>query len=322
MSRRKGINTWTRRAAVIVAALAADTVIGEAPNSIHPVALYGRTMNFVEEILWTDTLAGGLRYLIAGSALALVAGSASRGLAGEVLGVYTALGRRSLIEHAQKVQETLVEGDLELARKRLSAMVGRDTAELNESAIATAVIESLAENFNDAVVASLIYGNFLGSPGALLHRAVNTLDAMVGHRDRRYYYFGKASARLDDIMGWIPARVGAAALALERPAKSLAVLARARREAMAHPSPNAGLLEATMAHLLGVSLGGEATYQGRLSARPTFGPSRPAQPSDIDLAISKVNAATRRLAGALIGIDLLLGLTGALQGQKSSGGKP
>ena len=301
-------NRWFARAASLGIALALDAVLGEAPSKIHPVALYGKAMNVAEEILWTDTLGGGARYLGVGTGVALLAAWISRGFSGDVIGAYTALGRRSLIEHALAVKSSLELGDLGAARKSVAMIVGRDTEELDESRIAAAVIESLAESFNDAIAATLTYANFFGASGALVHRGVNTLDSMVGHRDLRYDRFGWASARLDDALGYVPARLGAAAIAMGAKGRWREVLSSAARQAKAHPSPNAGLLEATMAFKLGVSLGGELSYNHRVSQRPKFGPDRAPTTADIDRAIEAVNGATLRLAGAIITADIAIGL--------------
>lgn len=316
----EGQNRWFARAATLGIALALDAALGEVPSAIHPVALYGKAMNVAEEILWTDTLGGGVRYLGFGAGVAFLAAWASRGFSGEVIGAYTALGRRSLIEHALAVKDSLELGDIGSARKSVSMMVGRDTEELDESQIAAAVIESLAESFNDAIAATLVYANFFGASGALLHRGVNTLDSMVGHRDLRYDRFGWASARLDDVLGYVPARLGAAAIAIGAKGRRREVLASAARQAKAHPSPNAGLLEATMAFNLGVSLGGELSYNHRVSQRPKFGPDRLPMTTDIDRAIAEVNAATLRLAGALTGADIFIGLAKSIRGRARNRG--
>jgi adenosylcobinamide-phosphate synthase len=147
--------------------------------------------------------------------------------------------------------------------------------------MARAVVESLAENTVDAVVAPALWAALAGGPGAWGYRAVNTLDAMVGHRSRRYERFGWASARLDDAANFIPARVTAALVAAVRPGRARLVWTVVRRDAARHPSPNGGVAEAAFAAALGLRLGGANIYGGRVEVRPSLGEGRPPEPSDI-----------------------------------------
>src|SRR5690606_15478706 len=141
-------------------------------------------------------------------------------------------------------------------REALPALVGRDPTHLDASEISAAVIESLAENTVDAVIAPAFWGLIAGAPGAWSYRAVNTMDAMVGHRSDRYLRFGWSSARLDDLANLVPARLTAALVMLCRPRQTRAVTTAVRRDGRKHPSPNAGVAEAAFAAALGVQLGG------------------------------------------------------------------
>jgi adenosylcobinamide-phosphate synthase len=160
-------------------------------------------------------------------------------------------------------------------------------------------VESVAENTVDAVVAPALWAAALGAPGALGYRAVNTLDAMVGHRSDRYLRYGWASARLDDLAGWVPARVTAALVAAVRPPRAGAVWTAVRTQAPAHPSPNSGVAEAAFAAALGLRLGGENRYGDRVELRPPLGTGRPAERGDIARAVGLSRDVTLALAGGL-----------------------
>lgn len=177
------------------------------------------------------------------------------------------LAHRSLFEHVRAVQRPLAAGDLVAARSAVAAIVGRDTAILDESGIASAALESLAESFNDGVVAPVFWFVVAGLPGLLLYKAVNTADSLIGHREPRWRDFGWASARMDDLLNLIPARLAGALIALAG-GGGWRIMAR---DAAKHASPNAGWPEAAMAGALGVGLGGAAHYDGVLTARPVFG---------------------------------------------------
>jgi adenosylcobinamide-phosphate synthase len=168
----------------------------------------------------------------------------------------------------------LERADLAAARGRLGHLCGRDPSALDEPELARATVESVAENTSDAVVAPLFWGALAGLPGLVGYRAVNTLDAMVGHRSPRYERFGTAAARLDDAANFVPARLTAGLTGVLAPAvggsraKTLLTWAR---DGDRHPSPNAGQCEAAMAGALGVRLGGRNTYEGRVEERPELG---------------------------------------------------
>src|SRR5262249_41107178 len=154
-----------------------------------------------------------------------------------------------------------------------------------EKEVARAAVESVAENTVDAVVAPALWAALAGAPGVLAYRAVNTLDAMVGHRSTRYARFGWASARLDDAANWVPARVTAALVAAARPARAAAIASAVRHQAPAHPSPNAGVAEAAFAAALGVRLGGRNAYGDRVELRPALGDGPPPAPADVARAV-------------------------------------
>jgi len=272
----------------VAAGLVADRLFGEPrlPQGWHPVSLFGRAMRAVEKELWRDEVGAGALHAAAGVAVGVAAGSA---LGSTAAAVYLAAAGRALGDAALAVAGALEDGDLDAARSRLPALVGRDPAGLDEKEIARAAVESVAENTVDAVVAPALWGLVAGAPGALGYRAVNTMDAMVGHRSVRYQRYGTAAARLDDVAGWVPARVCAGLVACVRPRRARAVWDAVRLDAPAHPSPNAGVAEAAFAAALGLRLGGENRYGDRVELRPPLGDGRPAEVGDIarDVRLSR-----------------------------------
>ena len=281
--------------------LLADRVLGEPPVEPHPVALFGRGMRAFERRCYADRRRAGVAHAATGVAAGVAAGL----MVGDAaFGAYLAVAGRSLAEAATEVAAALEAGDLDRARLHLPALVGRDPTDLDEKEIARAVVESVAENTVDAVVAPALWAAAAGAAGALGYRAVNTLDAMVGHRSPRYANYGWASARLDDVAGWIPARATAGLVALARPAAAGQVWRSVRRDAGAHPSPNAGVAEAAFAAALGLRLGGVNRYQERVELRPALGDGRPAEPSDIARAVDLSRDVTMVLAAALLAVGL------------------
>jgi adenosylcobinamide-phosphate synthase len=189
----------------------------------------------------------------------------------------------------------------------LPALVGRDPESLDAKGAARAVVESVAENTVDAVVAPACWAALGGAAGAGFYRAANTLDAMVGHRNERYGRFGWAAARLDDVANWIPARLTALLVAAVRPGQAREVL-DALAHPPPHPSPNAGVAEAAFAAALGLRLGGDTVYAGRVDPRPTFGTGRPPEPGDIDAAVRLSRDVTLALAALLAAPAILVGI--------------
>jgi len=275
--------------------LVLDRIVGEPPARVHPVVAFGRVMRRVEGALWSDSRWRGAAHAAIGSTLGVAAGSAFP----TALATTVAVAGRQLADEARAVSAALAAGDLDAARGILPALVGRDVAELDEKDVARAAIESVAENTVDAVVAPALWAAVAGGRGALGYRAVNTLDAMVGHRRPRYGRYGWASARLDDVAGWVPARTTALLVAAVRPDAAPDVWRAVRRDARAHPSPNAGVAEAAFAAALGLRLGGENRYADRVELRPSLGDGRPPVASDVLAAVRLSGDVTWALAGAL-----------------------
>ncbi len=296
------MSSFRHRAAAAGAGIVLDRLLGEPNVRPHPVAAFGRLMQRLEQPLYLDDRAQGAAYLGAGLGCALVAG----GMLGSTsAGTYVAVAGRCLAEEARAVAALLESGDLDGARVALPALVGRDTDELGSQEMARAVVESVAENAVDAVVAPALWGALGGARGALGHRAVNTLDSMVGHRGGRYEHFGWASARADDLAAWLPARATAGLVALVRPEAAAAVLLTVRRDAPAHPSPSAGVAEAAFAAALDLRLGGPSRYRGRGEVRPTLGAGRPPTAGDIERACCLLEDMSLALA-ALLAVPLVL----------------
>jgi adenosylcobinamide-phosphate synthase len=301
--------------------LIADRALGEPPAAIHPVSAFGRAMTALERRLWRDSRPAGVGYAGAGVALGCAAGvtldrsgriidraCAGSSLSGGAIATWLVVAGRALGEEARAVGNELLDDDLAGARRRLPALVGRDPDSLDAKGVARAVVESVAENTVDAVVAPACWAALGGAAGAGFYRAVNTLDAMVGHRNERYGRFGWASARLDDIANWIPARLTALLVAAARPAQARDVL-DALLHPPAHPSPNAGVAEAAFAAALGLRLGGDTVYAGRVDPRPTFGTGRSPEPADINAAIRLSRDVTLALAALLATPAVVIAIT-------------
>ncbi len=266
-----------------------------------------------------DSRAVGTGYvvgLVAGPALLGVAGlAATRGrptsrAALTALATWTVVGGTSLRREAAAMAALLEADDLDGARARLSHLCGRDPAPLDRAGLARATVESVAENTSDAVVGPLVWGALGGLPGLLAYRAVNTLDAMVGHRSPRYARFGWAAARTDDAMNLLPSRLCAGlatALAPVVGGRPAAAWSAWRRDGGKHPSPNAGPVEAAFAGALGRTLGGCLAYAGRVEDRPLLGDGPSPEVRDIARA-AELSAAVTLGAGAVaVGVRLLRG---------------
>ena len=291
-----------RRCGAVAGGLLLDRLAGEPPAESHPVAAFGRLMERLEERIRSDSWARGIGYVAVGIVVGILAGRLVRSVTTAV--ALTAAGRE-LRRVAAGVGEAAASGDLARARAELPALVGRDPSTLDASGVAAAAIESVAENSVDAVIAPAFWATLAGAPGAIAYRAINTMDAMVGHRNDRYRRFGWAAARLDDVANYLPARIFAALVAAVAPARAGAVLDAVRRDAPAHPSPNAGVAEAAMAAALDRQLGGPLRYGTTLENRPLLGSGPRPAPADVPRAIEIADRVERVLL-AVLGIAWLL----------------
>lgn len=286
----------SRRAIAAAAGLLIDRLVGEPPSALHPVGWFGRVMTLAERVDYRDTRGAGAAHAILGTALGLAGGVALRST---MAATALAVAGRSLGDIATEIGAALERGDLAEARVKLPALVGRDPSELDGPELARAVVESVAENTVDAVVAPAFWAAICGAPGALGYRAVNTLDAMVGHRSARYQQYGWASARLDDVAGYLPARLTAVLVGIARPGRAAAICRAVCAQAPAHPSPNAGVAEAAFAAALGVRLGGVNRYDGRVECRSALGTGGPPTAADISRAVKLSREVSLLLAGLL-----------------------
>ncbi|MCX5389933.1 cobalamin biosynthesis protein [Streptomyces sp. NPDC006482] len=295
--------------------LAVDQLVGD-PRRGHPVAVFGRAAAAVEQRLHHDHRGWGALHtaVCVGSTAALgalatrvVRDRPAAAVALTAASVWAVVGGTTLGREARAIGGALAVGDLEVARERLPHLCGRDPQSLDGPAMARAVVESVAENTSDAVVGALFWGAVAGVPGLVAFRAVNTLDAMVGHKSPRHRRFGWASARLDDVAGWPGARLTAAAATLAGGNPRGAVRAW-RADAEKHPSPNAGPVEASFAGALGVRLGGTLSYAGRVEHRPVLnGEGRPVEVADIERAVRLSRRVTALTLAACVGGRLIIG---------------
>ena len=268
--------------------LAFDRILGE-PSSLHPLVGYGAIVDRIEKALNhgdTKISKGFLAWTLAVIPIVFITWIVDQLLGGwwmSILCGYLAIGWQSLRQHGQWVEQALLSGDIETARTKLSWIVSRDTSSLNEEEISRGCIESLLENGSDAIFAPLFWLAIGGAPAVVLYRLCNTLDAMWGYRNDRYEQFGKFSARTDDVLNLIPARLTAFSYALT--GNFMGAMKAWRAQVGQWYSPNAGVVMATGAGALSISLGGNATYHGKQKSRPTLGFGSAPKAKDLSRAL-------------------------------------
>ncbi|MDA8165340.1 MAG: adenosylcobinamide-phosphate synthase CbiB [Desulfobacteraceae bacterium] len=307
----------------ILIAILLDILAGDPRWLPHPVRMMGRFAAAAER-LWrrvvpSEYLAG----LLTVAALLGATGCTIFGLlrfagwlhplAGTAVSIYflyAGIAARDLVEHSRAVHRALAGGDLETGRRRVGFLVARETAHLDEAAVARAAVESVAENLVDGITAPLFYGILGGPVAMMLYKAASTMDSMFGYKNATYRRFGWAAARLDDLANFLPARLTglliplAASLTGLRGRDSWRILRRDRRR---HASPNAGHPEAAVAGALGVQLGGPSVYFGAVIPKPTLGDHRrPLAAADIRAANRLVLATALLFTGLLLPIRMLL----------------
>ncbi|WP_248960951.1 cobalamin biosynthesis protein [Sphaerisporangium perillae] len=296
----------------MLAGVALDAVFADPRSGVHPVAVFGRAAAAVEHRLYGKARGPGVAHVgVCVGSVTLLGVAAERltrrrpaaRAALTAAATWAVLGGTTLAREGAFMAGALESGDLAAARARLPHLCGRDPSGLSTGELARATVESIAENTSDAVVAPLAWGAVAGVPGLLAYRAINTLDAMVGHRSERYEKFGWAAARLDDVANYIPARVtGALACVLAplvggSPREAATVL---RKDGRRHPSPNSGRCEAAFAGALGVRLGGRNDYGGRVEHRPELGDGRRPEVGDIARSVRLARAVNLASAGLAV----------------------
>jgi len=275
----------------ILVAVFLDTLLGE-PKRYHPLAGFGWYANKIEMLFYgSEALSptqrqfrGVLAWLITVLPFVLLAGlliqmHVALTMVLEALVLYFALGNQSLQQHAQAVMNALFRGELQQARYQIQMMVSRDTQQMQEEEISRATIESVLENGNDAIFGALFWFILFGAPGVLLFRLANTVDAMWGYKNHRYHSFGWFAARVDDVLNWAPARLTALSYAFIGKTKQAFVCWQT--QANQWKGVNPGVVIATGAGALGITLGGVARYHGQQVSRPELG--RGVKPSALDI---------------------------------------
>lgn len=290
----------------MILAFLVDLAIGDPRWLPHPVRIIGRAISGLERFLrkqfWGPTgekKAGVLLVImiVAPSFLVMYmidkailwVSDVTSSLVGMLFLIYltaTTIAVRELIDSARLVIESVKDGSLPAARRKLSMIVGRDTENLSDKEILKAVAETLSENLSDGIVAPVFYLVLGGLPLAITYKAINTLDSMVGYKNERYIHFGRAAARLDDIANYIPARITGLIIVsavfvtalFSRDKNPMSLAGRAfdvmQRDGRNHTSPNSGIPEAAMAGALGVRMGGPSTYGGVLFEKPYIGDAK------------------------------------------------
>ena len=279
-----------------------DTLFGDPPWLPHPVVLMGKAISALEKRLRARLPQTPQGELLGGAVVAftlpvgtflltsLVCLGAAKlspwlGLAVQMFWCGQALAAKGLAQESTNVYRALIKPDLPAARKAVSRIVGRDTQNLTLEGVTKAAVETVAENASDGVIAPLLYMLLGGAPLALTYKAINTMDSMLGYKNEKYLYFGRAAAKLDDAANYLPSRLAgllwcaAAALTGNSPKGAWSIWRRDRR---CHASPNSAQTESACAGALGVQLAGPAYYFGEYYAKPTIGdPLRPIEPEDI-----------------------------------------
>ncbi len=279
---------------LLLIALILDALLGE-PDWLwnrfpHPATLMGRCVEWLDDRLnhgQNRRNAGILTISIltlGALVLSLLINSIpDAGLLGALLAAIL-LAQRSLTDHVTQVADAL-RSSLPEGRRAVSMIVGRDPAELDESAVARGAIESAAENFSDGIIAPAFWFLIFGLPGIVVYKIINTADSMIGHRNERYEDFGWAAARLDDIVNWVPARLTGGLICLAH--WSQAAWDTMQADAKHHRSPNAGWPEAAMAGVLGIAISGPRSYNGTMTNLPWVNGSgrKPLDPMDIEASV-------------------------------------
>ncbi|MCL2571866.1 MAG: adenosylcobinamide-phosphate synthase CbiB [Defluviitaleaceae bacterium] len=307
-------------AIIILIAFLLDCAIGDPQNPFHPIRLIGNGINWGIKAFKRAKIESRIIQFIAGMALVIVIICLSFmitrlitwgfyrinwwvGLIAEAVICYFLIAAKALKVESMKVHQSLITGDLQGARKNLSFIVGRETQRLDEKGIVKAAVETVAENLSDGVIAPLVFIFIGGAPLGMAYKAINTLDSMIGYRNEDYEYFGKFAARLDDAINFFPSRFSALLMIVGSVfvggdiKGAMRVYSRDRRN---HKSPNSAQTESVCAGALGLCLGGDSYYRGKLVHKPTIG-------DDINAPVpSHIKEANRLMyAAAILAVVIL-----------------
>ncbi len=324
---------WTWTLLSVLAGFLIDCVLGDPYRLPHPVVWIGKLISLSEKALralFAETDRGAF---CAGLVTAIFVPLVSAGIAfGILFGLWMlspwayfamstimcwqCFAARCLATEANKVKKALETEGLEPARKQVGMLVGRDTQSLSEAQVLKATVETVAENTSDGVIAPMLYMVLFGAVGGFFYKAINTMDSMIGYKNERYLYFGRAAAKLDDAANFLPSRISAlamiAAAAILRfdGKNALRIWKRDRRK---HASPNSAQTESVTAGALHIELAGPASYFGKRIEKPTLGdPDRPIERADIGRAVRLMYGTSVLLLFALLTIGLCLALFGGI----------
>ena len=312
--------------AAIVTGCLLDLIFGDPAAVPHPVVLMGACITKLEKFLRRifpkspkgELAGGGIVALCLPAAVFVLTFSACRLCLRihpvlyfliESFWCFQALAGRGLAREAEEVGRVLTEDGLAAARKQVARIVGRDTDHLDEAGVLRACVETVAENSSDGVAAPLLYMLAGGAPLALTYKAVNTMDSMIGYRNERYLYFGRAAARLDDIMNFLPSRITAllwiAAAYIDPKADGRSAWRIFKRDRRKHASPNSAQTESACAGALHIRLGGPASYFGILHDKPWIGDDgRSIEPDDIGSSVHLMWISCAIVLAAGVGIRI------------------
>ncbi len=295
-----------------------DILIGDPRWFPHPVRMIGMCIEYLEKVLRklvpSERVAGIFlaliivvgTYLVTYQILSFFYGLRwSVGVIASIIIIFFSLSTRDLLKETGNVLNALKSGNLKKARNNLSRIVGRDTHDLSEQQVATGCIETSAENSVDGIIAPLFYAIIGGPALAMAYKSINTLDSMVGYKNEKYIDFGRASAKLDDIANYIPARIAAVVLPIASYfcgadySNSVKIL---KRDGQKHPSPNSGIPEAAIAGALGIRLGGPSVYNDIPSDKPFIGDPQK------DVSFDDINSTSKIVMVSAI-ISVVVGIT-------------
>ncbi len=317
--------------AVLLGALCMDFFFGDPETLPHPVRLMGLGIERGEPILRAMPVPQAVQGAILTALIVITSyiftyliidlfGSIwpPMFLLGHAVFIYMGISVKCLANEARQVARTLVNQGLDQARRRVSRIVGRDTDRLEPHQVLMAAIESVAENLVDAVASPLFFAALGGGPLCMSYKAVNTLDSMIGYKNKKYLYFGRVAARLDDLCNLVPARIAVLAVCLASPicrgASPLYVWKITKRDGGLHDSPNSGLLEAAFAAALGLRLAGPGWHDGRPVERPYFHPEgRLPETTDVTRALRLLNVSTLVMYVCVLILGILFAPRGSLR---------